>query len=296
MNEQMAYLIGMIYGNGEIQRDRVNTTIAIRIPHKILETDYDRMPISVYVKASIADIKNILDPLLGVPISFTQQNSVTTLSFTLPNDNYISREIMSLVGNYSSHNNMRFSNQIFQFKFDEKVQFLRGLSDVTAYIRRSNRYYGEYEHRVYIEVPKNWFLVVDICNLLKDIDVPVQNIDWAHPNMRDSNLKKYNMGNIDFWKKEHQIKVFANEFQVVGFSILHKKKALAYYVKELIKGFNNAGKNASTYTHRYYWQVDSRITKKPSHPGENDDFIPVEIRGKHYDSWKEIARDLGYGK
>lgn len=32
------------------------------------------------------------------------------------------------------------------------------------------------------------------------------------------------------------------------------------------------------------------------HPCENDTFIPPEIRGKHYNSWKSIAKDLGYDK
>ena len=49
-------------------------------------------------------------------------------------------------------------------------------------------------------------------------------------------------------------------------------------------------------THRYYWEMTSRKRKKPSHPGENEPFIPEEIRGNHYDSWKEIANDLGYNK
>ena len=38
------------------------------------------------------------------------------------------------------------------------------------------------------------------------------------------------------------------------------------------------------------------IRKKPHHPGENDEFIPEKIRGKHYDSWTGIAEDLGYGE
>ncbi|EMB78420.1 hypothetical protein D3841_05855 [Streptococcus mutans] len=45
------------------------------------------------------------------------------------------------------------------------------------------------------------YLVADIENLLKSLDIPTQNIDWAHPNMRDGFLKKYNSGNQDFWKK-----------------------------------------------------------------------------------------------
>ena len=39
MNSQMAYLVGMILGNGEVQRDSSSTTITIEIPHKNLRDD-----------------------------------------------------------------------------------------------------------------------------------------------------------------------------------------------------------------------------------------------------------------
>ena len=35
--------------------------------------------------------------------------------------------------------------------------------------------------------------------------------DPSHPNFRDGHLVKYNEGKPYFWKKEHQVKVFANE-------------------------------------------------------------------------------------
>lgn len=47
-------------------------------------------------------------------------------------------------------------------------------------------------------------------------------------------------------------------------------------------------------THRYYWEIVNKKKEKPIHPGEDDEVIPEEIRGNHYDSWKEIAKDLGY--
>lgn len=49
-------------------------------------------------------------------------------------------------------------------------------------------------------------------------------------------------------------------------------------------------------THRYYWELISRNRQKPFHPGENDTFIPEVIRGNHYNSWTEIAADLGYNE
>ena len=39
MGNEMAYLIGMILGNGEIQQGRTETIVTIEIPHKNLQTD-----------------------------------------------------------------------------------------------------------------------------------------------------------------------------------------------------------------------------------------------------------------
>ena len=74
----------------------------------------------------------------------------------------------------------------------------------------------------------------------------------------------------------------------IGFNIKHKQRALEKYAEELMKHMS------SDKTHKYYWQRRDRKVEKPTHPGENDDFIPEIIRGKHYNSWGAIARDLGY--
>ena len=67
MNTEMAYLLGMITGNGEIQRGMTATTISIDVPHKKLETEFQK-DVGIYVKASITDIRQILEPLLGTAI------------------------------------------------------------------------------------------------------------------------------------------------------------------------------------------------------------------------------------
>ena len=205
------------------------------------------------------------------------------------------REIMRYVGSASSSDTIRISPEVFDFTMDERKQFVKGFADVTGYIRRSNYAFTEPNYRVYFEIPHNWELVTDFSNLLKSIDIPVQNIDWAHPNMRDGNLKKYNQGKPDFWKKEHQVKVWAVEFQPIGFAVIHKQEALDYFAdKQRFHIEVERQKKVSDVTHRYYWELVSRIREKPAHPGESDEFIPAAIRGKHYDSWSQIAEDLGY--
>ncbi len=293
MNTEMSYLLGMICGNGEIQRSSRETTISIEIPHKKLITERNQ-DVRVYVRASIADIRQVIEPLLGTNIEFTQCNHSTILSFTKSNRDHAIREILMLINNAYSHNYISLNDAAFHFTNDEKIYFLRGFSDVTGYIRRSNYYIQPHLHRVYLEIPQNWYLVIDVCNLLKDVDIPVQNIDWAHPNIRDGNLNKYNEGNINFWKKEHQIKIYANEFLPIGFSVIHKHETLIELSNELTNFVIEEENNIEEITHKFYWERRQSRRNKLYHPGENDNFIPEEIRGRHYNSWREIAEDLGY--
>ena len=294
MNTEMAYLLGMITGNSEIQRGPLTTTISIDIPHKKMETEFQK-DVAIYVKASITDIRTILEPLLGASLKFIQNPKISILSFTKPNEDYLVREIMRYIGYASSSNNIRISPEVYNFTFDERKQFIKGFADVTGYIRRSNYAFTEPNYRVYFEIPHNWDLVIDFCKLLQSVDIPVQNIDWAHPNMRDGNLKKYNEGKPDFWKKEHQIKVWAVEYQHIGFQILHKQEALDYFAdKQRFYIERTKHKSLANTTHRYYWELRSPNKNKPYHPGETDTFLPITIRGKHYNSWTEIAKDLGY--
>lgn len=291
MNIEMAYLIGMILGNGEIQKGNHETIVTIDIPHKNLYTD-DFKDVKIYVKASIADIRDIVEPLIGSNLKLTQENRSTIISFVKPNEEYVMRQILKFVGNGRKHSTMEMNPDLFSMTSDEKKSLLRGIADVTGYIRKSNIAFGqEGAHRVYIEIPCNWRMVIDIANMLKDVDIPIQTIDFGHPNFRDSNLIKYNDGMPNYWKKEHQIKIYANEFLPIGFNIKHKQEALEKYSDELLKHLNPEK------THKYYWEKNIKKGKeKLKHPGENDPSLPKEIRGKHFNSWTELARVLGYDK
>lgn len=290
MNVEMAYLTGMILGNGEIQRGPTTTTVTIDIPYKNLKTD-DSKDIQVYVKASVVDIRSIVEPLIGHDLQYSETDHSTKLSFSKNNDEYVIREIIRLIGSGSHHSTMKMNPELFAFTNDQKKALLRGIADVTGYIRKSNIAYGEQgAHRVYIEIPGNWHMVIDVANMLKEVDVPVQNIDFGHPNFRDPNLNDYRKGKKNIWKREHQIKIFANEFLPIGFNIKHKQEALEKYSEELLECINPER------THKYYWEKSERKNVKPIHPCENDESLPIEIRGKHFNSWQDLARCLGYGE
>lgn len=288
MNTQMAYLIGMILGNGEVQRGNHDTTITIDIPHKNLLDDEGR-EVAIYVRASLTDIRSIIEPLLGYSITVVPTKRSTMISFTKPNQEYVMREILRFIGSGIHHSSMTMNEELFAMQTNEKKELLRGMADVTGYIRKSNLAFGQPgNHRVYIEIPGNWAMVIDVANMLKDLNVPVQTIDFGHPNFRDSNLKKYNEGKPYYWKKEHQVKIWANEFLPIGFSIAHKQRALEKYANELLCHLDTNN------THKFYWEKPIRRRNKPIHPCENDESLPATIRGKHFESWTDLAAELGY--
>lgn len=288
MNAQMAYLVGMVLGNGEIQRTPNATTVTIDIPYKNLKDD-SGLEVSVYVQASIIDIRAIIEPLVGRELMITENRNSTKLSFVKHNEDYTIRELLRFIGNGVHHRTMTMSEELFDITVDEKRELLRGVADVTGHIRRSNNAYGQTgAHRVYIEIPGNWSMVISIANLLKDLDIPVQTINFGHPNFRDGSLKKYNAGKVDFWKKEHQLKIYANEFLPIGFNIKHKQRALEKYSRELLQHLSSEN------THKFYWEKRRVNRTKPIHPSENDPSLPSEIRGMHFNSWQDLAEMLGY--
>ena len=130
MNIEMAYLLGMICGNGEIQRNLSETIVSIDIPHKKLETE-EVHDVKLYVKASIADIRRVVEPLVGAGLDFVQNKSSTILSFIKPNTDYLIREINRYIGNAVSHNDINLHSDIFTCTLDEQKQFIKGFADVT---------------------------------------------------------------------------------------------------------------------------------------------------------------------
>ncbi len=132
--------------------------------------------------------------------------------------------------------------------------------------------------------------------------------------MRDPKAEEYNSGRQNAWFREHQIKIYADEFEKIGFRIVHKMKALRKLAnknrEEWDKGlvlkigrarseeqkekFRKRLGHIELMHHKYYWQTKDLEKLKVKHPMENSDKIPQEIRGRHFNSWKEICEALGY--
>jgi hypothetical protein len=187
----------------------------------------------------------------------------------------------------SSYYEFEVPDQIFESEESIKKEFIRGFADVAGSARWANRNrWGKC--RVYLDVlnsPLNWHLPIQICYLLQDqLGVPVDVIQWGHPNTRDPSLKEYKNGRKDAWAREHQIKIFADDFEKIGFYMSHKQEILeelAEYNRK--KGFDKTK----------FCKPPKRRKNKPKHPSENSEKLPPQIRGKHYDSYWQICADMG---
>lgn len=293
-NPDMSYLMGMIVGKGHKITGQAETEFKIEIPHKSLEVE--GLETTLSTKASLLDIKQRLDPVIDSKIDVIKQSkSMTVISFKLNNQSYLATEMNRMLTN-NHYKNFRVPKEIFGATRDIKLEFLRGLSDVTGHIRDSNRAFSDpSKHRVYIEIPENWYLVVDICNLLKEVDIPVQTVNWGHPNFRDGNLKDYNRGRKTAWAREHQIKIFADVFEDVGFNIEHKKRALQKFAQTNRDNWKGKKYTIDESHRKFYWEKPIRENKKrPAHPMVNDPSIPIEIRSQNFTSWVYVAKLLGY--
>ena len=108
------------------------------------------------------------------------------------------------------------------------------------------------------------------------MNVPIQYIGYGHPNIRG--------GKGTSWAKEHQIKIYAEDFEKIGFYISHKNEALA----EL------AEYNRTTHPREQSLcnGIISREKIKETHPHENHEKLPAKINGQHFNSFKEICKCL----
>ncbi len=198
------------------------------------------------------------------------------------------RNIDSLLQNKKSFREMEIPKIIYESSEDIKKEFLRGIADVTGSIGTGGRdQAGRY--RVYISILNdNWKLPIQICKLLQDqpLGIPVNTIDWGHPNIRNGHAKDYNAGCEQAWAREHQLKVYAEYFETVGFRITHKNEILKELADENRKNFPDRTANLCI-------PLKKREKQRQPHPEENSEKLPPELKGKHCDTYWQVCLSMG---
>ena len=280
LNPDISYLLGLITGRGQIVSNSDVKKIIIDFEYKSQRVTAGRLDLDQkrHIQTSLDSVSVRLQNM-GINVEKLVSENRITLVLNWYKEDITWLFIKFLInGTRFSYHDFKVPESIFESTETNKKEFLRGLGDVTGYVRPSN-YFGyskPYRHRVYLEITqKNWNLPPQLCQLLQSIKVPIQNLNYGHPNLRDP---KNNKGS---WAKEHQMKIFAEDYEKIGFYISHKDQALSELANINKSHFDNSIPLCDGTT--------SRPRIKQAHPDENDSDLPNEIRGKHFDSFKEIC-------
>jgi len=289
MDEDLAYLLGAIVARGIIRKEGGIARIIISYPFRNLEVEgltrsyKARDQLSLGLDRIVKRIKS-----LGFDVDKEVLENECQLIICTEEGSLQMRVLEQHLGKETTtYLQFHIPRAIFNAAESIQKEFIRGYVDVAGHVRKSN-YYFDGRHRVYIDVlNNNWHLPVELCTLFQDyLKIPVQTIDWGHPNIRDPSLREYNEGRISAWAREHQLKIFADAFLRVGFYIQYKDEIL----REL--GEFNRKNYPSSRTE--FCNPPKPITeKKPKHPAENDERLPDELRGKHFDSYWQICEAMG---
>ena len=281
----VAYLVGLITIRGELYESQGDKQIIIQFPFKNLIAEGVNVHVAQkdQLDRAVNRIRDRLQDLVEIPIEVEPAGNEIIFSMRFLRNSLMWRNIRYMFGEKNSFREFQIPRSIVEAPDEAiKIEFMRGVADAGGFVRASN-YYPDGRNRVYIEVNnRNWKLAPQICRLMQvDLEVPVQLIQWGHPNVREPNKKTGTA-----WAKEHQVKIFVEAFARVGFYVEYKEQIL----EDLVKVDQEMGAKASRMCNPN--PEIRRIRKKPKHPSEKSTILPTRVR-KHFDAYWQICLALG---
>lgn len=287
LDPDVAYFLGLIAIRGTLYEKDSEKRIVIEFPFKSLiaqgiNKTFDQKQ---HIDIAVNHIRERLEELLEGHIQIKRSTSDVTFSVQFLRNSMTWRNIRYLFGDKTSYTQFEIPKSIYDSPDETiKLEFMRGVADAGGFVRKSN-YHPNKKRRVYIEVTNsNWLLPIQLCALLQQhLDVPVQNLQWGHPNVRQPNVFKGTA-----WAKEHQIKIFAESFAKIGFHVAYKQEILEEFIEA------DQQIDATLYPKCNPNPKIRKIRAKPKHPGENSNILPdPALRGRHFDAYWQICLALG---
>ena len=253
-----------------------------------IQQNYDQV---VETKSSI---NSVIIPFLRETLEFKSSMmanpSITLLilDFDLSDEGW--KKLTEILGNEFHFHYGHIPQEVSLFEKQMQIEFINGLLDTSGFcnaggwLPRKGKN-SEIRQRVYFQVVRNWGLVVEIDNFLRsEFGIPIQTIDWGHPNIRDPNLVDARAGKSSSYAREHQIKIYPEYLKDFRFRISSKQKMLdELLAHNIFGGFSN----------REDWFPPSKINSfKPDHPDEENPRMSLPVR-KHFDAFWQINLALG---
>ena len=289
LDADVSYFLGLVTGRGEFSESGGVKRITIEFPFRNLKVEgikkkiVQKNEILLSLRKTISRVNELAD----VNMREEEKERAIYLVLETMKNTMFWRNIRALMQRKTTHYEFDIPAEIFQADEQTQKEFVRGYADVAGSARWANRNrWGKC--RVYLDVLNlNWTLPKQLCYLVQDcLEIPVDTITYGHPNIRDPKLKEFHKGRKDAWAREHQLKIFADDFEKIGFYMSHKQEILEELAAYNRKQKFNEAKSCCP---------PKRLAgkSKPRHPAEDSEKLPSVIRGKHFNSYWQICAELG---
>lgn len=273
MDANAAYFFGLLIGGGKIVRD----SISIEFPYKgWAHEDYRISP--TWFNDSVIKIVPLIKQLLNTDATPRYVTNKTPRFYIdikpIPSIFY---EMLRVYG-LRPLGELRREASISRLTLDMddvcKRKFISGLADVIGSCRPTHRHRTLKSTIISFEIiGQNWNLPFELCKLLYDLKIPVNQILWHHPNMHAG------VDSVAYWKKGHKVRVKAGDFEQIGYGMECKRLGLKRLIEleKQNRGFISKGSLCPNRTYRI-----NRV--KVVHIDEDSEELPEKVRGHkiHY--------------
>lgn len=254
-------------------------------------------PVYEQQESTIESLKQIIIPFLQKNISaiydFIGNEHITCLLIDFKDNESLFNKILEIMNNKFGFDSFEIPDIMYSANVELKKEFVNGLLDAAGFFNSGGWYPRNGQNssarmRAYFQIVRNWHMPVQICNFLKsEFNLPIQTIDWGHPNIRDGAMKDYFESNTSSWSREHQVK-FLPEYYIDYFKprLIHKQK--------MFEELSNHNKKA-VFDSNEDCNAPSPITKKQLkvyHKEENSKKIP-ECTRTHCDAFWQVCANMG---
>ena len=245
----------------------------------------------------MVSLKKIIIPFLNKNINadydLIGNDHITCLIIDFQDNEILFNQILEIMDYKFGFDSFEIPAIIYSMPIELKKEFINGLLDAAGFFNSGGWYPRNGKNssarmRAYFQIVRNWKMPVQICNFIKsEFKLPIQTIDWGHPNIRDGAMKDYFESNTSSWSREHQVK-FLPEYYIDYFKLrlLHKQKMFEELATHNKNAIFDSDENCNAPT---------SITKKQLkayHKEENSKKIP-ECTRSHCDAFWQVCANMG---
>lgn len=223
IDEDVAYLLGMLFGRGQlidqgdvrrlvitlhIRRDIPKLPPGVKAPSLNLDLENERA-----LNAARRRINDLLDANVDIHTKKQGKTSRATLTAVFVKPTIAWRDLRYLCSNGSDNSNFLLPESFFALPETLYKEFLRGFGDVAVTPSYADNAWGQQARIAFPVVHNNTEFAQQLLTIFEQLDIAAQLLEGSASKRGGT-------------RREHRIRLYAEEYEKVGFHFSHKNELL----------------------------------------------------------------------